>query len=271
MLLRLALLRPFWMVCLAVAFIACTPQPPHQAVDEWLSKAASARHNGANPELDLPMKLVVQGRSAFEQAIAHGSIPRSHDAASALSRHPRSVETRPLWLTQLASNDAQIRWRALIELADVHAPEDLEQVLRAYLAHSDLEHPLAVRLRDWRDRRTVPVLVELLHSRDNLVAQNAALSLSVGRIPGVPVLDKESDDPNFVSEHRPEGYWTAPPMSHVKPYRRWWASTGREQFSAECTWWLSFTGSARGSCHLPVPKDPSPIGGERNSACAPAA
>ncbi len=227
---------------------SCPSTPTSAAVDRWLARAENRALKGSNPRRDPPVKLVVEGRCAFEQAIAEGNPPRSRNAAAALTIHPRPNETRPFWLVQLNSRDEQIRQWAVIMLADLHAPEDLEPILRAYLGHPDLAHVLSSRLRDWRDRRIVPALVELLDSPEVLASLGAGLSLAGGLIPGVPVLEWESDDPNFVSEHRPEGYWTAPPMSHVQPYRRWWAKTGREQFSAECNWWVHFAGSARPSC-----------------------
>lgn len=153
------------------------------------------------------------------------------------------------------SIDDEVSFRAVTTLADVHDPSDLEPVLRAYLArrhrrtgchraHDDLHHVLGVRLRDWRDRRAVVALVELLDG-PSLVAENAAESLA--QSPGVPSLDAEPTTAEGAT-HTAEGVWVAPPSSRVAPYRRWWDQTGRAAFAAECASWVALAAASRAVC-----------------------
>jgi hypothetical protein len=228
----------------AAATRSSASDPIERAVEDWLAGASSAPHDGTNLQIDLSEQLVVDGRAAFERAIAAGPTPRRRDAASALSRHPRPAEVRAFWADQLDSDDDVIRFYAVTVLADAHDGADLEAVLRAYVAHPDAAHALAVRLRDWSDRRTVIPLVELL-AAEPLVAENAALSLSMS--PGVPALDPEptTTEP---AQHLESGAWLEPPTSRVAPYRRWWSETGRASFAAECAWWGTFAGAPRAIC-----------------------
>lgn len=229
-------------------WVAGTPDAWDGRVSEWLDRAAAAPHNGSNPELELPPELLTGGAAAFERAIVSGPAARRQDAASALSRHPEPATRRSFWLTQLDSDDANVRFRAAVVLADVHEPADLEPVLRASLAHADLGSTIAVRARDWQDRRAVPALVELLLG-GGLASENAAMSLA--QIPSVPVLAAEPIDPNAMPEHLEGGAWREPDSSTVGPYRRWWAGGGRSSFAAECTWWVSIAGP-RPVCDAPA-------------------
>lgn len=223
-----------------------TTRPSERAVSEWLDRAASAPHNGSNPELELPPTLVRDGADAFQRAIRGTVEGRRHDAASALARHPEPATQRAFWLTQLATPDATVRLYALTTIATIHAPEDFEPFVRACLTTGDW-NTLGVRVRDWGDRRAVPVLAELL-GRGDLAAANAASSLPT--LPGVPTLPAEQVDPSATATHLPNGAWRDPETSLVPPYTRWWAGEGRTAFATECAWWLTIhtTGTA---CRAP--------------------
>lgn len=93
-----------------------------------------------------------------------------------------------------------------------------------------------MRVRDFGDRRAVPILVDLLGG-ERADAENAALSLSMS--PGVPDLPAEQLDPSASAEHMPYGAWHAPETSRVAPYQRWWQAEGHAAFDAECAWWLT--------------------------------
>jgi hypothetical protein len=219
------------------------PSPPARAepttsearVADWLDRAARAPHNGSNPELELAPELVREGAEAFQRAIVSDAPERRRDAASALSRHPEPATQRAFWLTQLESEDATVRFFATTSIAEVHAPEDFEAFVRATFRRGD-SGILAARVRDFGDRRAVPILVDLLGGVRN-DAENAALSLSMS--PGVPDLPAEPLDPNATAEHLPYGAWRAPETSRIAPYRAWWQREGHEAFAAECTWWLT--------------------------------
>ncbi len=221
------------------------PRSIDRQVSAWLDRAGRAPHNGMNPQLELSPRLVVGGAQAFQRAVGSGPLPRRRDAAFALAQHPRADELRAFWRAQLDSDDADIRFRAVTELAEVHHPEDLEPLLRAYLAHEDLQRVVAVRVRDWHDRRAVIVLVELLGGPEN-IALNAAGSLA--QSPDVPALDPEPTTDQVGAVHLPGGAWRAPPSSTVAPYRRWWSEQGRAAFATECAWWTTFAGSERQIC-----------------------
>jgi hypothetical protein len=210
------------------------PTPDAQVAD-WLDRAASAPHNGMNPELALAPELLRDGASAFQQAIATGTPQRRHDAASALTRHPEPASQRAFWLTQLESEDPIVRFYASTSIADVHAAEDFEPFVRATFGRGDLL-TLAARARDFGDRRAVPLLVDSLGG-DRVIAANAALSLSMS--PGVPDLPAEQLDPDATAAHLPNGAWRAPETSRVAPHQRWWQSEGRASFATECAWWVT--------------------------------
>ena len=209
-------------------------------VRAWLDQAATAPHNGSNPEIALAPDLVRDGATAFQEAITAGEPQRRHDAASALARHPEPASQRAFWRTQLESDDAIVRFYASTSIAEVHAAEDFEPFVRATFAHHD-SLTLAARARDFGDRRAVPILVDLLGG-DRGVAENAALSLSM--LPGVPRVAAEQLDPDATAEHLPNGAWRSPETSSVGPYQRWWQSEGRASFAAECAWWLAISPSS---------------------------
>lgn len=216
-----------------------------ERVTRWLDAAAVAPHNGLNPQLELPDGLVEDAAPAWKAAIRAGGA-RSHDAAAAFSKHRRPTQTRAFWREQLESSDAIVRQWAVLNLADLHVAEDLGPVLTAFARHDDLAHPVAVRARDWQDRNAIPALVELLSHDESVVAENAALSLSM--LPGVPTLEA-IPDPTHVPEHRPEGYWTAATTSLAAPYRQWWVDAGRSEAAAECAWWNRQLAGARTVCN----------------------
>jgi hypothetical protein len=217
------------------------PASADAQVDDWLARAAGAPHNGSNPELALPPELVRDGATAFQRAVASGPIARRRDAASALSRHPEPASQRTFWLTQLESDDATVRFYALTSIAETHASEDFEPFVRAAHTHGDTR-VLAVRARDFGDRRAVPLLVDLLASPAD--AENAALSLSM--LPGVPDLPEEQVEPAATAEHLPGGAWRAPATSRVAPYQRWWQGDGRAAFATECAWWQTVSPASAG-------------------------
>ncbi len=231
-----------------IAWVAGPPDAWDGRVGEWLDRAGAAPHNGSNPQLELPTELVTGGAEAFERAIVTGAAARRQDAAAALAQHPDPARLRSFWIAQLDSDDVNVRFRAVTELADVHDAVDLEPVLRAGLAHPDLANTIAVRARDWQDRRAVPALVDLVLG-DGVAAQGAAMSLA--QIPSVPVLEAEQIDPNARPVHLEGGAWRAPDSSTVGPYRRWWAGGGRSSFAAECSWWTSVAGP-RPACDWPA-------------------
>lgn len=212
-------------------------RPRARAIDEevsaWLDRAANAPHNGSNPVLELPERLIVEGASAWERAVVAGPTARRRDAVSAYSRHPSPSSTRTFWRSQLTSDDAAVRFRALTTLADAHAPEDFELIVTRAIADPGARYTLSARLGDWGDRRAVPVLAPWLDDADSSISESAALSLS--RLPGVPALGGEVvGSPAAV--HLPNGAWRAPQTSRLPPYRRWWRTVGRDAFHAERQW-----------------------------------
>ncbi|MFO0708672.1 MAG: hypothetical protein U0353_02475 [Sandaracinus sp.] len=207
----------------------------------WLDRAATSPHNGFNPTLDLPDALVATESATFEDAVLHAPTQRRRDAASALARHPDPAALRTFWLAQLESDDEVVRFFARTSIAGLHQPEDFEPFVRSARAHPD-DNTVAVRIRDFGDRRAVPVLVDLLEV-GGLASENAAGSL--GMLPGVPALTGEPVDPAASATHLPGGAWEAPPSTRVPAYRRWWSETGRAAFQAECAWWIALSPESR--------------------------
>ncbi|MBN8615231.1 MAG: hypothetical protein J0L92_31835 [Deltaproteobacteria bacterium] len=225
------------------------PVSPSVAVSSWLDRAAAAPHNGTNPELELPEPLLREGADWFQQAIAREPEARRRDAASALARHPEPDTQRAFWLTQLRAADPVVRLYATTSIASIHHPDDLEPFIRACFAAGDTL-TLAVRVRDWSDRRAVPLLVGLLAGGD-LASQNAATSLSM--LPGVPALEPAQVDPAATAEHLPNGAWRDPETTLVAPYTAWWAREGRLAFETECVWWRTISPTAEVCAPLAPP------------------
>lgn len=123
-----------------------------------------------------------------------------------------------------------MRFFAVANVAEVANPADFEAVASLMVVSPDMRHPLSVRLRDFKDRRAVPILVELL---DTPHADNAALSLSL--MPGGAVLEP---DPTGPARH--VGPAWVQPYDRVAPFKRWWAEKGKHEYAAEVKWWQKF-------------------------------
>lgn len=225
-------------VIVAVAAPACGKPvggvADREAVSSWLDKAEVSSHNGMNPELEISPDLLVAAVEVWKKAVTVGPERRRLDAASALAKHPNPSQLRGFWRAQLNSNLKPIRFWAVVMLANEHDPDDFLVVLELARTDQDNAHVFAVRLRDWKDRRAVPVLAEFLDNAERLVSENAAVSLE--QLPGVPRLQAVaiSHEP---SVHLPNGAWTAPETSMVPPYRKWWREEGRQLFWEECEFW----------------------------------
>lgn len=245
-----------WVLLASLSACASAPRTPAATneAERWLARAAQSPRNGDNPQLDVSAAMVEQEAQVFREVILHGSERERQDAAFALAHHPDPPSLREFWRQQLSHPDPVVRRRAGGELADVHDSGDLSAMLQCYLSFPDMHPTQAARLRDWRARRSVPALVEMLSSSEVLVRENAGTSLSREMIPGVPFLEPKSQA-DFVAEHHEAAdgrrYWTAAPRSYVPPYLRWWAAEGRAAFAEECEWWNTFAGALRPACAAP--------------------
>lgn len=203
----------------------------------FLDAAEKAPKNGYNPELEYPKELPVLASDVLMREIASGTEGRRRCAASIFAQHPDAKQVRDFWRSQLDSNDQQVRWWAIIKLADAADPRDLESVLLQAILSPELHHPLAVRLRDWKDRRAVPCLVEFLESPSWVVRANAAVSL--GYIPSCPRLDADA-----LGTECHDGQMLAK-TDEAAPYRRWWKENGVNAYADEVKWWSTFKEQAR--------------------------
>ncbi|MBM4094174.1 MAG: hypothetical protein FJ276_32925 [Planctomycetes bacterium] len=208
------------------------------AAAAFLDAGERSPKNGYNPELEYPKELPVLASDVLMQEIASGTEGRRRCAASIFARHPDAKQAREFWRSQLGSSDQQVRWWAVIKLADAADPRDFESVLLQAILSPELHDALAVRLRDWKDRRAVPCLVEFLESPSLVLRMNAAMSL--GCIPSCPRLDA---DVLGVECH--DGLMLAK-TDAAAPYRRWWKENGVNAFADELKWWDTFKRQASG-------------------------
>ena len=206
-----------WLRILADAARGGNRPAAEAAATAWLDLAEKAPRNGYNPQLKWPMGLPEWGAAVLVREADLGPSVRRRCAASILSRHPRPKELHEFWRRQLGSRDAQMRDWAVLLLADIADPGDLEPVLAQAVECTFLllHHALAARLRDWKDRRVVPCLVEFLDSPEWVVRANAALSLGI--LPFGPQI--KDDEPAL---------------------RRWWQEKGAADFGDEVKWWQAF-------------------------------
>lgn len=207
-----------------------TPAQVPRPVEALLERAGKAPHNGYNPELVVPPAELAAARDGLEEAVRHGACAWARDAASLLTRLPERTARRAFWVEQLRNPDHVVRFFAVANVAEVANPADFEAVASLAVVSPDLRHPLSVRLRDFKDRRAVPILAELL---DTPHADNAALSLSL--MPGGAALEP---DPTGPAKH--VGPAWVQPTDRVAPYKRWWAEQGKRAFAAEVKWWEQF-------------------------------
>lgn len=218
------------------------PASIEDRVQDWMDRAAAS--DPANSPPPPTADLVSHGSRIFQSIVNRRNSRASAHAAFALLQHPQPRELQEFWRAQLSHEDPKVRFCAVVALGSLADPSDLERLLRVFLSDPASHHPLAVHLRNWKDRRVVPALAEALYSADPLVAENAAGSLSLEMIPGVPVFHAEETGPKV---HRPEGYWLIQ-KSHVPPYQRWWREQGKAEFASECETWNTFAGRPRPIC-----------------------
>jgi hypothetical protein len=223
-----------------------TDKPTEAAI--LLERAARAPHNGHNPQLDVAADVLVRLAPALEDSVASGACAVRRDAVSLLSRIPSTPERRAFWVAQLSHKDLVVRFFAIAKLADLADPSDFEAVASQVVAAPPMRHMISVRLRDWKDRRAVPVLAELLETPQ---AANAALSLE--QLPFCPKLPPDTAP----AEHHESGAWIQQ-TDGVAPYRRWWKEKGAAQFQSERAWWTALRARTKPEADLitdaPCPK-----------------
>jgi hypothetical protein len=215
------------------------PPPPAATradVPGWLARCAVAGRNGLNPQLPVPPGLAAVGRDLLLAAAARAPRDPRRCAVWALSRHAPPRELHAFWRAQLtASRDAQVRFEALLALATLADPADLDLALQQYV-HPALRPVLANRLRDWHDRRAVPALIALLDDRAAEANQRNALR-SIELLGFVPAQAADPDPTH------------AAPGAHVEtmvaPYRRWWEREGRAAFAREQAAWARLLATTR--------------------------
>lgn len=205
------------------------PSQAPRSAEALLQRASKAPHNGYNPELTVSEDEVSAARAGLEKAVRSGSCAWARDAASLLSRLPDKKAMREFWLPQLRHREHVVRFFAVANVAEVAQPEDFEALARLAVTSPDLRHVLSVRLRDFKDRRAVPILAEML---DSPQASNAALSMSL--------LDGASLPPDVTGPAEHRGPAWVQPQDNVSPWRRWWAEHGQSAYAAEVTWWKAF-------------------------------
>jgi hypothetical protein len=214
------------------------PTPPATPTDvrAWLARCAVAGRTGLNPQLPVPPGLAAVGRDLLLAAAARAPRDPRRCAVWALSRHAPPRELHAFWRAQLtASRDAQVRFEALLALATLADPADLDLALQQYV-HPALRPVLANRLRDWHDRRAVPALIALLDDRAAEANQRNALR-SIELLGFVPAQAADPDPTH------------AAPGAHVEtmvaPYRRWWEREGRAAFAREQAAWARLLATTR--------------------------
>lgn len=244
-------------VCAALACALCAAttvraQAPVTDVDAeadaLLARAGKEPHNGHNPTIDVKDAELSRLAPALQRVVVSGACARRRDAVSLLARLP-AQQQRTFWREQLAHRDQVVRFFSIVKLADVADPRDFEVVARQVVAAPPMQHAVSVRLRDWKDRRAVPVLAALL---DTPHASNAALSLS--ELPFCPRLPPDTGP----AQHHESGAWIQP-TDPIAPYRRWWKERGAAAFAVEATWWNKLRSSTQPDPPL-VPD--TPCGGD---------
>jgi hypothetical protein len=213
----------------------------------YLDAAENAPRNGFNPQIKLPDDLPVWGFPILMEEIVGGSSNRRRCAASILARHPNPSTVRQFWRQQLSSKDGQIRWWAVIELADAANPDDLPHVMEQFIEYPYLRNALAARLDDWKDRRVVPCLAQLLNDLNPVVGSNAGLSLK--SLPFCPKFE-----PDVIGAEHREGMKILK-TDQAAPYLRWWESEGINKFSDEEKWWKALKDKARPATDIEPPWD----------------
>lgn len=199
-----------------------TPAP----VEALLKRAGKAPHNGFNPQVTVTPDELRAAKDGLVEAVRRGPCGWARDAASLLTQLPDQKALREFWLQQLRHPEHAVRFFAVVNVAGVADPRDFEALAPLAVTSPDLRHVLSVRLRDFKDRRAVPILAELL---DTPQASNAALSIS--KLPGAPSLAADVGPAEHVGPA-----WVQP-QDAVAPYRRWWAAQGQRDYATEVKWW----------------------------------